>query len=100
IGGTSAGWEFEDDPESSGQIVGRDNPALAGMFRERLLRYHRPLKEGGSIEYDYFYSPGSKEVHPAFDRLAFLLEPQGVSLHWLTDSPFDRTDVAPDHRIA
>lgn len=61
--------------------------------QERLLRYHRPMLEDGTIEYDFFYSPGDILAHPALDRLAFLLHPDGVRIHWITDGKFDRSNL-------
>jgi Tol biopolymer transport system component len=66
---------------------------------ESLLRYQRPLVEDGSIEYDFVYVPGRFEAHPALDRLVFLLAPNGVRIHWLTDGKFDRSLVTPDHAV-
>ena len=37
------------------------------------------------IEYEFFYDPDKAMVHPMLDRFTFLLEPEGVKLHWLTD---------------
>jgi hypothetical protein len=31
--------------------------------------------------------------HPALDRLVFLIEPDGVKIHWLTDGVHDRTGL-------
>src|SRR3954463_5369924 len=37
-------------------------------------------------------------AHPTLDRLAFLLEPEGVRLHWITDGPDDEcTPLKPDN---
>ena len=36
-------------------------------------------------------------VHPALDRLAFLLEPDGVKIHRLTDAQYERSGLAPDN---
>ncbi|MBS0203478.1 MAG: DUF1583 domain-containing protein [Planctomycetes bacterium] len=48
--------------------------------------YHRPLRADERIQYEFFYHPGDEgiEVHPTLDRIAFLLRPEGVKLHWLT----------------
>jgi hypothetical protein len=48
--------------------------------------FHRPLREGERIRYEFFHQPGEErvEVHPTMDRIAFLLHPEGVKLHWLT----------------
>ncbi|MCA9070279.1 MAG: DUF1583 domain-containing protein, partial [Planctomycetaceae bacterium] len=92
-------WQLVESPDGVPQIIGRKREGIAGSWFESLLRYHRPLIEDGSIEYDFTYIPGQVHAHPAFDRLVFLLEREGVRLHWLTDGKFDRTDVAPDNRI-
>jgi tetratricopeptide (TPR) repeat protein len=68
-----------------------------GSKQESLLQYHRPLLEDGEITYEFYYEPGKSLTHPALDRLAFLLEPDGVKVHWLTDAQYDRTGLAPDN---
>lgn len=83
------------------EIVGRRLPDCGGT-NERLLRYIRPLAEDGSVEYEFLYdpTPGGKIVtHPAIDRLAFLIEPHGVRLHWITDGAHNRSDLRPDNRF-
>ena len=35
-------------------------------------------------------------VHPALDRLAFLIEPGGVKVHRLSDGAYDRDGTAPE----
>jgi hypothetical protein len=62
------------------------------------LRYHRPLRDGEMLSYEFYYEPGFVLAHPALGRLAFLLEPDGVRLHWLTDGPDqDWTGLPPDN---
>ena len=61
----------------------------AGTNPQSLLRYQRPLLEGESISYDFFYDPGEAEVHPSLGRVAFLIEPNGVRVHWITDGTND-----------
>jgi hypothetical protein len=93
INNPNANWRKEDQ-----QIVGSKMGAdAAGTNRQSLLKYHRPMLEDGQIEYEFYYEPGSSHVHPALDRLTFLLEPTGVRIHWLTDAQFDRTGLAPDN---
>lgn len=75
-------------------------PAIKGGVapkQESLLRYHRPMVEDGEIEYDFYYQPGKAVVHPTLDRLAFLLDPDGVKIHWCTDAQHDRTSLQPDN---
>ena len=51
---------------------------------QSLLSYFRPLHDGEVMTYEFLYEPGQVMVHPALDRLAFLLEPAGVKVHWMT----------------
>jgi hypothetical protein len=66
---------------------------------EKLLRYHRPILEDGEIRYDFFYKQGQTMIHPALDRCCFILEHDGVKIHWLTDRERDSTDADPANRI-
>ena len=98
IASDGGAWEQVDDDE----IIGRRQPHTAGGTRESLLRYLRPLMEDGTVEYEFLYNPaaGSETVaHPALDRLAFLLEPDGVRIHWVTDGRHNRSDLRPDNRF-
>jgi hypothetical protein len=36
-------------------------------------------------------------VHPTLGRAAFLLDPDGVKLHWLTSAQYERTGLTPDN---
>jgi len=92
-------WRWIADEGNTGQISGRRCEAPRGSFFESLLRYQRPLVEDGSIEYEFWYEPGEFDAHPAFDRLAFVLEPRGIRLHWLTDGKYDPTGVSPDNVV-
>ncbi len=65
--------------------------------QERALYYHRPLLEDGVIEYEFYYEPDKVLGHPALDRLAFLLHPAGVQVHWVTDGLNDRTALTRDN---
>jgi tetratricopeptide (TPR) repeat protein len=69
-------------------------------WQEKALYYHRPLLEDGDIDYEFYYEPGKVLVHPAVDRLVFLLDPEGVRIHWLTDGNDDRTGLTPDNAAA
>lgn len=112
LSGTSdlAGWlaDYYDEPSSGdhsawekrgGEIVGRAVPELRGAMVESLLYYHRPMLEDGAIEYEFFYDRARAIVHPALDRLAFLLDTDGVKVHWMTDGPYERNGIGPDNMI-
>src|SRR5262245_18214274 len=55
------------------------------------------MLEDGEIRFEFFYDPGTVLAHPALDRLVFLLDPEGVKVHWLTDAQHDRTGLLPDN---
>ena len=73
--------------------------ARLGSKQESLLQYNRPMLEDGEMNYEFFYVPGQTAVHPVLDRLAFVLGPEGVKVHWLTDAQHDRTGLAADNLI-
>jgi tetratricopeptide (TPR) repeat protein len=100
LSGTDAAWGSR-----RGELIGRLADALRGCDQERLLQYHRPLAEDGAIELEFFHDPGRVMVHPAIGRVAFLIEPGGVKVHQLTDSPREHrgmtpgnASIEPDHR--
>ncbi len=73
---------------------------------ESLLRYHRPILEDGVIEYEFLYRRNQYHVHPVLDRLAFVLDPDMVRLHWCTDGVYEQTELSaenlfeePEHQL-
>ena len=101
-GENNAIWSSRD-----GVISGRQVPVVGETIRQSRLLYHRPLRPGDSIRYEFLYEPGQTEVHPALDRLTFMLHPDGVQMHWMTDHngvdpwtgvPADNLIDEPDHR--
>jgi hypothetical protein len=95
-GTIGARWEHLKDNESTGEIFGHaDGPQ--GTFFESLLTYQRPLEEIGSVDYQFLYKAGVSETHPALDRMAFILRPDGVRVHWITDGLWDSSEVQPDN---
>lgn len=93
--GTNGDWRHDNDRG----IIGIRKAELAGTLKEGLLCYHRPMLEDGTIEYEFFYQPGQVDAHPALDRVAFMLEPEGVRIHWVTDGKYDRTGADPANRF-
>jgi hypothetical protein len=89
--GENPDWEKRGD-----EIFGRASPDLKDRNLESLLRYHRPMLEDGRIAYEFYFDPGSVMVHPALDRLAFLIAPDGVKIHRLTDGAYERSGLAAD----
>lgn len=61
---------------------------------DSLLYYQRPLWDGEWIRYEFYCDPGKVMVHPALDRLAFVVQPDAVRLHWLTEGAADWTGLS------
>ncbi|MCG6155909.1 DUF1583 domain-containing protein [Rubinisphaera margarita] len=92
-------WSYVLNPEDGLQeLHARRKNHLVGMQDESLLRYHRPLERGFSVEYEFWYEAGAFHVHPVLDRMCLLTAPEGTHLHWLTDARYDPTAVRPDNR--
>ncbi len=81
------------DPPEEGR------PAVPRNFPESAVFYQRPFLEDGAVEYEFFYEPDKAHVHPALDRLVFLLEPDGVRLHWLTDGFLEKSGAKIDNAV-
>jgi Domain of unknown function (DUF1583_N)/Protein of unknown function (DUF1581) len=97
-GDTSTG-ESPDWDKRGDEIVGRVLSDIAGAKQQSVLRYNRPMLEDGEISYEFYYDPGKAMAYPALDRLTFLLEPDGVKVHWMTDAQYDRSGLTPDNAI-
>ncbi|MCA8998143.1 MAG: DUF1583 domain-containing protein [Planctomycetaceae bacterium] len=91
----SPGWEYDPDVEPNGGIVAAKSPKAKGTAQEHLLRYFRPLFEDGVIEYEFFYEPGESLVSPTLGDQAFVLGPDGVRVHQLTNGRWDRSGLDP-----
>jgi hypothetical protein len=91
----SSNWSKNAD-----EIVAGKRPNCEGSYRESLLQYHRPLLEDGEVEYEFYYEPGKTLIHPALDRLVFLLSPEGTKIHWLTDKQWDRSGLSLENAEA
>ena len=75
-----------------GVIHGRRvDPKSAGGPVQSWLAYHRPIAGGETVSYEFLHEPGRTMGHPTIGRLAFMFEPDGVRLHWITD---DRRDMS------
>lgn len=95
----SLGTENADWTKRGDEIVGRRSTAYPGSKEESVLVYNRPMVEDGEVSYEFFYEPGKAATHPALDRLTFLLEPDGVRIHWMTDDALERTGLDPANAV-
>ncbi len=91
-------WWHEIDASGVGMIVGLNTPSRSGTAKESLLQYLRPVIEDGDLDYEFLFDPGKSHVHPALGRDVLLLNPEGISIHRITDAHFDRTGADPLNR--
>lgn len=113
-------WTLEEG-ELKSPLVTEYFSNRAKLKVQNVIRYHRPMLEDGVITYEFYYDPkakfdapadnrfgsGSKMlgrripgqtiVHPSLDRMVFLIQPEGVKVHWLTDGRWDRTGLMADN---
>lgn len=90
----SPDWVLE-----SGVISAPKVKADAGVFSQSVLHYQRPLLDGESVSYEFEYQPGEIHIHPALGRMAFLIEPGGVQVHWMTSGDFEWTGLPADNAL-
>lgn len=80
-----------------GPAMKTSNPKLA---IQSWLAYHRPLQAGDELSYEFYYQPDEAMVYPSLGRTAFILDPAGVHLHWITDIPHMAiAGLAPDNAV-
>ena len=65
----------------------------------RQLAWMRPLLDGETLSYEFFYEDQVAEVHPTLGRMAFLLEPGGVRIRWITAGQTEWTGLEPDNAV-
>ncbi len=82
------------NPNYLSASIALDNSAGNPVMPSRLA-YVRPMGDGDSIAYEFFYQAGETMVHPAVGHLAFLIEPEGVRLHALVPPGEGVGDVGP-----
>ncbi len=95
VGSQNSSWRQSGISFLGGGIVGIRKSMKAQMGTESLLYYVRPMLEDGEIDYEFYYQEGQTLTHPALDRLALILDTDGVRIHWITDGKYDRTDLDP-----
>ncbi|WP_166831232.1 DUF1583 domain-containing protein [Thalassoroseus pseudoceratinae] len=95
FGANQGFWSAKTDETGTVVVQGYPRFDVRGEGMEKWLRYHRPMIEDGTIEYEFFYQKDLVGVYPALGRLAFLLKPDGVHTHWITDGRHETTGLDP-----
>lgn len=83
----------------SSKSTGEDAREVIGCYDENLLYYVRPLTWNAAITYEFEYQAESCAVHPCLGRWVFLIKPDGVWLHQLTDGRHDASSLRPDNAM-
>ena len=91
---TRVNWFLAD-----GVITAPKVEAGNGVNPQSLLHYQRPLLDGESISYEFEYKPDEILVHPTLGQMAFLIEPGGVQVHWMTSGGFEWTGLPADNKL-
>jgi len=95
----SLGWRLSAGViEAIGEIKTGGDAAAASRV-ENLLSFQRPLVGGESVSYEFLHAPGMAEVSPALGRVVFLLQADGVRLHWMTNGRREWTGLDADNNV-
>ncbi|MEZ6124802.1 MAG: DUF1583 domain-containing protein [Planctomycetaceae bacterium] len=78
-------------------IVGEQRPDLTGTHSEQLFHYHWPLVQDSVVSWEFFHQPGTHDVFPALGRQTWILHPEGVRRHWVTNGIWDATKLSPEN---
>jgi hypothetical protein len=76
------------------EVLGKQAPNAAVDY-ETALFHSRPMADGETITYEARGEKGPSSVHPAIGGQVFLLGPEGVQLHRLTDPGTGQEDLSP-----
>lgn len=95
---------FETKDPGNGDWIVKDGILRSSILpesplSESLLMYHRPMQSGEQIAWEFQYKPDLRITHPSLGRLVFLLRPDGVRLHWLTDGESEWSGLSADHEV-
>jgi hypothetical protein len=92
---TNLAWTLKD-----GELISANAAAQgsAGRKGQSVIRYDRPLADGETLSYEFYYEAGKSAVHPSIARTAYLLNPEGIHLHWMT-APHKSWKLAHDNEF-
>ncbi len=89
-------WFVEND-----ELLTGDRDAIGAEGEMKHVQYLRPLCDGESIKYEFFYKPEKFEVHPTVGRTALLVRDEGVKLRWLkVEGSQESNDIDPLNEIS
>ena len=90
--GKAVDWRIE-----SGEVISSQQTDASNSEKPGWLRYQRPLLDGESISYEFLHRGDDAIVHPTIGRLAFLLEPTGVRVRWITTGELEWSGLEADN---
>jgi Domain of unknown function (DUF1583_N)/Protein of unknown function (DUF1581) len=76
-------WTVQNGELISGNAAVKGASARKG---QSVIRYDRPLGEGETLSYEFFYEADKTLVHPAIGRTAYIFHPEGIRRHWMIET--------------
>ncbi len=92
-------WNASVDDNGQWTLASDSSGEGLGCYDENLLYYVRPLTWNAVVAYDFEYQAESCLVHPCLGRSVFMIKPDGVWLHQLTDGRHDASAIRSDNAI-
>lgn len=83
---------------ANGELTSGSSERL-GPGSQSVVQLLRPLVAQESLSYEFYYDAGKSEVHPAVGRTAYMLRPEGIKLHWMTE-PYTSWKTPNDLEVA
>jgi len=85
---------------ADGEIQGKASATPdADKVAQSHLAYMRPCLDSETVSYEFYYEADKVIAHPVIGRVAFLMEPGGLRLHWLTGGAREWTGLPADNAI-
>ncbi|MEZ6088361.1 MAG: DUF1583 domain-containing protein [Pirellulaceae bacterium] len=92
-------WTTAVDADGVSIVTSERSDDPLGCWNENLLYYVRPLTWDATVSYEFEYQEGECMVHPCLGRSVFLIRPEGIWLHQLTDGRYERSTLRPDNAV-
>ena len=64
------------------------------------LYYHRPMRSGEKVSYQFFCQQNESMVYPSIGRTALILSEDDIRLHWIESTNSSSEQIATDNSIA
>jgi hypothetical protein len=97
VGFEGASWCCSRNADGHSEIIGRRATEIGETPCESVLHYVRPLRDGDRVEYDFYCDESTEPAHPVLGSTAYVIRPEGVMIHEVTNAEFEQRELSPDH---